>query len=83
MLEGYMSKIQEAVGRKRTNIAMFTKDELIDLYVNQNMSQRKIAKHKGCGKTTVWWYFKKYNIKVLTTKDKVNLRQIRRCRYNL
>jgi len=60
-------------------IIMFTRDELIDLYINKNMSQRDIAKYKKCGKSTVNWYFRKFDIKTMSVKEKTFVRNKRKC----
>jgi very-short-patch-repair endonuclease/predicted transcriptional regulator len=52
----YIEKI-----KKRSNIE-FKKEELEKMYFNKNMSMRKIAKVLGVGKTTIEYYFNKYNL---------------------
>ena len=42
---------------------MLSKDELIDLYWKQDLSQREIAKKIGVSQTSIYRWMKKYNIK--------------------
>jgi len=48
---------------------LFTKEELVDLYLNKKMSMDKIALVEGCPYSTVYHYLKRYGIPIRTQKE--------------
>ena len=50
--------------RKKRKDINITKEILIELYHKEKISVRRIAKKMNVGKTTIEYYFKKYNIKM-------------------
>lgn len=51
------------------NKILIDKEELVELYINKQLSTRDIAKRLKIGQTSVRRYLKKYNIKERTSKE--------------
>jgi hypothetical protein len=58
---------------------MITKEELYELYVNQNLGSKKISKIKNIGATTVLNYLKKYNIPKKTSGRQIKYKANHNC----
>lgn len=66
------SQVQSAnSGHIPSLLLLMNKEKLIDLYINQNLSQRDIAKQENVSQTTVRWWLTKYGIK--RNKDNISL----------
>lgn len=52
---------------------MISKDELIKLYFKEGLSTTEIAQLKGIGRTTVFTYLRKYNLKPRSMSEAIKL----------